>query len=326
MATALEAQSLNHWTPRKPDHLCWPGRPLNTLPALQPLITRGFPHANSNRQNKIKKVILSCPSHFSSAQQSCAPQQLPYRTAEVEDSHIPVESSSGQCRFTGFLKSLILVKAAHWRPTHTLSSKDPQHSCVVLHNQISQMVWLYSMSCGSEPGAQEETSRQSKAGNQIVQLRMTAGEGMGNRKHTPGDSNVEPSHHCFRTEFSTMTRTLTRSQEALEKSSGLVVTIHNCSCHLHTAPPRRVREAKHLRHPSNQPLDIPLPSARIRNKPAPLWQPARTPAVCSQFPLCNSQPRKALPREKKNTQLSRVGVGLWRASGTLLGFVYSQLF
>lgn len=166
------------------------------------------------------------------------------------------------------------------------------------------------MSCGSEPGAQEETSRQSKAGNQIVQLRMTAGEGMGNRKHTPGDSNVEPSHHCFRTEFSTMTRTLTRSQEALEKSSGLVVTIHNCSCHLHTAPPRRVREAKHLRHPSNQPLDIPLPSARIRNKPAPLWQPARTPAVCSQFPLCNSQPRKALPREKKNTQLSRVGVGL----------------
>ena len=72
------------------------------------------------------------------------------------------------------------------------------------------------------------------------------GEGMGNRKHTPGDSNMEPSHHCFRTEFSTMTRTLTRSQEALEKFSGLVVTIHNCSCHLHTAQPRRVREAKHL--------------------------------------------------------------------------------
>ena len=72
--------------------------------------------------------------------------------------------------------------------------------------------------------------------------------------------------------------------------------------------------------------DTALPSARIRNKPAPLWQPARTPAVCSQFPLCNSRPRKALPREKKNTRLSRVGVGLWRASGRLLGFVYSQLF
>ena len=108
------------------------------------------------------------------------------------------------------------------------------------------------MSCGSEPGPQEETSREPKTGNQIVQLRMTAGEGVGNQKHTPGDSNVEPSRHCFRTEFSTMTRTLTCSQEASGKSAGLVVTIHNCSCHL--------REAKHLSHPSNQPLDTPLPS------------------------------------------------------------------
>ena len=73
VATALEAQSLNHWTPRKLNHLCRPGQPLNTLLAPQPLITHGFPHANSNRQNKIKKVILGCPSHLPSAQQSRAP-------------------------------------------------------------------------------------------------------------------------------------------------------------------------------------------------------------------------------------------------------------
>ena len=100
------------------------------------------------------------------------------------------------------------------------------------------------MSCGSEPGAQGETSRQPKTGKQIIQLRMSVGEGVVNRKHTAGDSNVEPSHCCFRTEFSTMTCTARR----LGKVSGLVTT-HNCSCHLHTAPPKRVREAKHLNHP-----------------------------------------------------------------------------
>lgn len=164
------------------------------------------------------------------------------------------------------------------------------------------------MSCGSEPGAQGETSRQPKTGKQIIQLRMSAGEGVVNRKHTAGDSNVGPSHRCFRTEFSTMTCTDTQPG-GLGKVSGLVTT-HSCSCHLHPAPPKRVREAKHLSYPSSQPLGTPLPSPRIRNKLAPLRQPARKPAVCSQFPLCNRGPSKALPREKKYTTFQGGGGSL----------------
>lgn len=75
-----------------------------------------------------------------------------------------------------FQKSFLLVKATVQGPPTHLSSKDlqdKQHSFGDLHNEISKWTDYTSVSHGSEPCIQVETSGQHETDNRIIQFRIT---------------------------------------------------------------------------------------------------------------------------------------------------------